>query len=86
LDQSEGKKEMIEIELHDNTPAGPGEKHGPGPTHCGTVRVEYEYQAEMWVQDIETDYPHVVRVVAKDGSAQREWKRDERGSFKEVRS
>jgi len=74
---------MIELELHDDTPAGPGEKHGPGgPTHCGTVRVDYEYQAEMWVQDIQTDYPKVVRVVAKELG--RGWRRNSGGVFEEV--
>lgn len=73
---------MIELELHDDTPAGPGEKHGPaGPTHCGSVKVDYEYQAEMWVQEIQADHPTVVRIVAKEIG--REWKRGADGQFVE---
>jgi hypothetical protein len=64
----------MEITLHDNTPAAPGEKHGrDGPTHAGSVRVDYEYQAEMRVQDIEKDPHHIVRVWVPDLG--REWLR-----------
>jgi hypothetical protein len=74
---------MIELELHDDTPAGPDEKHGPGgPTHCGTARVDYEYQAEMWVQDVEMIPDVVVRIVAK--SLGREWRRSSNGKFVET--
>lgn len=72
----------MKIHLHDNTPAAPGEKHGPrGPTHCGSVTVDYEYQVEMWVQDIETNYKHVVRLESPDLG--REWLRGEDGKFVE---
>lgn len=65
----------MKIHLHDDTPAKPGEKHGPeGPTHCASVNIDYEYQAEMWVKDIEVDSPEIVRVDAPDLG--REWKRD----------
>ncbi len=74
---------MIRLECHDNTPTGPGEKHGhEGPTHCRTVRVDYEYQAEMWVQELQADYPEVVRIVSHE--LEREWKRDEQGKFASV--
>lgn len=74
---------MIELELHDDTPAGPGEKHGPaGPTHCGRVKVDYEYQAEQWVIDIEGMYPHIVRIKAP--ALGREWARNSQGKFEEV--
>lgn len=73
---------MIELELHDDTPAEPDGKHGPGgPTHCGSVKVDYEYQAEMWVEEIQTCHPKVVRVVAKELG--REWLRNSDGIFEE---
>lgn len=53
----------MKLYLHDATPTKPGEKHGArGPTHAGTVDVDYEYQAEMWVGDIASDYPQIVRI------------------------
>lgn len=76
---------MIELELHDDIPAGPGEKHGPaGPTHAGSVRVEFEYQVEVWLSDIEQDHKDIVRIVSKDLG--REWKRNVLGEFEEVES
>lgn len=74
----------MRLYLHDNTPAGPGEPHGErGPTHCGSVSVDYEYQAEMWVEEIEKDHPHVVRIECPDLG--REWRRNESGKFTEVK-
>lgn len=67
----------MKLFLFDATPAAPGEKHGPeGPTHCGTVTVDYEYQVDMWVADISDDYPHVVRCTCPgyDGHG-KEWER-----------
>ena len=53
----------MKIHLFDDAPAKPGEKHGAlGPCHCADITVDYEYQAEIWVDDVEQDYPHVVRV------------------------
>lgn len=73
----------MKLHLHDSTPAGPGERHGPrGPTHCGDVNVDYEYQAEMHVQEIEQNYPQVVRVECP--TIGREWKRDASGKFVEA--
>ncbi len=73
----------MKIHLHDDAPAKPGEKHGErGPTHCADVTVDFEYQAEMWVADIETDHPNVVRVECP--ALGREWKRDGAGAFVEV--
>jgi hypothetical protein len=69
--------------LHDNEPAGPGEKHGErGPTHCGTITVDYEYQIEQWVIELEHDASYVVRIECPDLG--REWKRNESGKFVEV--
>lgn len=54
----------MNIYLHDD-PNAPDWKPGPdpqGPTHMGTVCVEYEYQAEEWVKDIEGGVPMCVRV------------------------
>jgi hypothetical protein len=50
----------------------------------GTARVDYEYQAEMWVQDIiEKDHPMCVRVdVPLLG---RKWKREADGKMLEVK-
>ena len=74
----------LSVFLHDGTPAGPGEKHGPrGPTHCGTTRVDYAYQVEQWVSDLEKDQPKVVRIECPDIG--REWRRDETGRFLEVK-
>lgn len=58
---------MIVLHCFDDKPAKPGEKHGElGPTHCANVggngTIEFPYQAEMWVQEIEKDYPEVVRI------------------------
>ena len=64
----------MRLDLHDDTPAKSGEKHGPeGPTHCGSVTVDYEYQIEMWLEDIGRDHPEVVRVRCPD--AGRVWRR-----------
>lgn len=68
--------------LFDDTPAAPGEKHGErGPTHCATITVDYEYQVEMWVQEIEKDNPKVVRIECP--TLLRAWKRDDKGVFVE---
>lgn len=65
----------MQIHLHDNTPAKPGEKHGPdGPTHCGSVTVDYEYQVEMWVEEVGRDHPHVVYMRSPD--LKRAWRRE----------
>jgi hypothetical protein len=70
--------------LHDNDPAGPGEKHGPrGPTHCGTIRdVDYEYQAEQWALDIASDHPNVVRI--ESPQLPYEWHREGSAMVKRV--
>lgn len=74
----------MKIELHDDTPARPGEKHGPGgPTHCANLqRPEYEYQLEQHLIDIVTDWPEVVRVW--DPLTGREWLKSD-GAFVETR-
>lgn len=73
----------MRLHFHDNTPAGPGEKHGSdGPTHCGSVSVDYAYQAEMWIEDIERNYPDIHRVRCPD--LRREWKRGEDGKMAET--
>lgn len=70
----------MELYLHDNTPAKEGEKHGPkGPTHCGTCRdIDYEYQAEEHVKEIEIDHPQVVRIESSNGIV---WARNAEGKF-----
>ena len=67
--------------LHDNTPAGPGEKHGSrGPTHCGTIRdVDYEYQVEEHVKMVEEDHDFVVRIECLELGC--EWNRDANKKF-----
>lgn len=54
----------MKLYLHDNTPAAVGEKHGErGPTHMGTIHdLDYEYQAEQWVIDLEKDDLAIVRI------------------------
>lgn len=65
----------MKIHLHDDKPAKPGEPHGPdGPTHCGSVTVDYEYQVEMWAEEIGKDYSHVVYMRSPD--LQRAWRRN----------
>jgi hypothetical protein len=44
-----------------------------GHTHAATVRVDYESQVEMWVDEAQKEYPHIVRVECPDLG--REWKR-----------
>jgi hypothetical protein len=76
---------MIVLHCFDNTPAEPGQKHGPlGPTHCLDVgkqgTIEYEYQAEIWVQELETEAPDIVRIECP--ALNRTWVRTE-GKFHE---
>ena len=59
---------MIILHCYDDTPCKP-EEVKPGalsPTHCFTIgkggSIEYAYQAEEWVHQVEEDYPGVVRV------------------------
>lgn len=80
---------MIEIYLHDDpTTSEPGA--GPqGPTHMGTARVEYPYQAEEWIHEIERTrdehFDFCVRVHVP--SLGREWRRAKAGErFVEVQS
>jgi hypothetical protein len=69
----------MKLELHDADTTAT--KHGSsGPTHAGSVTVDYEYQAEEWVKEIEQDYPDIVRLVLDNG---REWRRVN-GRFEEV--
>jgi hypothetical protein len=74
----------LRLFLHDNTPAKEGEPHGEdGPTHAGTVQVDYEYQIETWVFDeIQSDYPRIIR--ARCPELSREWKRGSDGKFAEI--
>lgn len=56
--------------------------HGErGPTHCGTLEVDYPYQVEMWVKEIDQLYPRVTRIECP--SLGREWRRDTTGIFRE---
>lgn len=62
------------------------QKYGSrGPTtHCAVVRdLEYPYQVEQWVIDLETDEPQVVRCVCPELG--RVWERRADGRFCEVR-
>lgn len=73
----------MKLYLHDNKPAREGEKHGErGPTHCATITVDYEYQVEQWVIELEKDEPDVVRAECPDIG--REWRRNEHGKFAET--
>lgn len=76
----------MNLYLHDDQPDQPrrldAPDEGQGPTHCATITdVDFDYQAEMWVADIEADHKHVVRVVTDTG---REWRRGDDGKFVEV--
>jgi hypothetical protein len=42
-----------------------------GHTHAATVRVDYEYQVEMWVDEVQKDHPNIVRIECPDLG--REW-------------
>ena len=71
----------MKLYLHDEDTSG--DKHGErGPTHCVTITVEYPHQVEMWVQEVEQDYPGIVRAECPELS--REWFRDSSGTFVEV--
>ena len=64
----------MRLHLHDNEPAKPGEKHGEdGPTHCGSVTVDYEYQVEQWVIDVGNDHPDIMYARCPD--LRRAWRR-----------
>lgn len=62
----------MKMELHDADTTAV--KHGAaGPTHAGTVTIDFDYQAEEWVKEIERDHPRIVRLVLDGG--RREWTR-----------
>jgi hypothetical protein len=67
----------MEIYLFDNTPDDAiVEEHGPmGPAHAGTVTVDYEYQVEIWVEEVEKDHPNIVKAHCPDLG--RMWERHE---------
>lgn len=74
----------MKVHLYDNTPAAPGEKHGErGPTHCADITVDYEYQVEMWVEEIEQYQTEVVRIECP--TLRREWLRNAEGKFVETK-
>jgi hypothetical protein len=73
----------ITLDLFDATPAKEGEPQGPkGPTHSATTTVDYVYQAEMIIEDVQNDYPTIVRVHSPELG--REWRRGEDGKMHEV--
>lgn len=73
---------MIEFHMHNASEAAPGEKHGPrGPTHAGTGRVDYAYQVEQWVIDLQDDL-YVVRIECP--ALGREWCRNDEGRLTEL--
>jgi hypothetical protein len=73
----------MDLFLHDDTPAKPGEKHGEdGPTHAGTVHVDYAYQVEEWVYEVQVAHPAIVRLRCPDLG--REWLRGPDGKFVET--
>jgi len=50
----------LKLEMFDADTANP--EHGPrGPGHAAGVEVDYDYQAEQWVQDTSQDRPKFVR-------------------------
>ena len=59
------------------------EKGALSPSHAANVTVDYEYQAEMWVQEIGTDHSDIVRVECP--SLGRKWIRDSATTMAEVR-
>lgn len=66
----------MKIHLFDNTPPDAiVEKHGIlGKDHCYTITVDYEYQIEMWIDEISAGYPEVIRATCPDLG--RTWIRD----------
>lgn len=58
--------------LHDDVPSEP---HGEdGPTHAGTITVDYEYQIEQWaIEAHDSLKPEIVRLRCPE--LHREWKR-----------
>jgi hypothetical protein len=50
-------------------------QHGPeGPSHCKSIYVNGDREAEAVVKKVEKEMPHVVRIVVDNG--RREWRRD----------
>jgi len=75
----------MKLHFFDDMPAIPGEPHGPlGPTHCGTVTVDYEYQAEQMAIEVGVDHPKVVQITCPELG--RSWKRISSTSFEECKS
>jgi hypothetical protein len=58
--------------LYDPVTFAPNHGHR-GHTHAGTVRVDYEYQVEMWVSEIQSGHPYIMRIECPE--IEREWKR-----------
>jgi hypothetical protein len=76
---------MLKLFFHDNTPAAPGQNHGPdGPTHAGTARVDYPYQVEMLVQEIFGPAGRSDILFARSPELQRAWRRTGPSGFEEV--
>lgn len=71
----------VRLELHDANVTDPVKGRMSSPTHAGTAHVDYEYQAEEMVREIERDYPFIVRCALENG---REWQRID-GRFVEVK-
>jgi len=57
----------MELYLHDDTPAEPGQKHGvDGPTHAGTLSFEYEHGGDVALSDeieqVAANHKPIVRI------------------------
>lgn len=63
---------MIVAELHDAKVNDPVKNGMRGPTHAGTLRVDYEYQFEEHLKEIHADHPDIVLIKVRDG---REYRR-----------
>jgi len=75
----------MRFHLHDDTPAAPGEKHGPrGPTHACSqnVTLGFDGMCDDVAVEMFEDHPWCVRIECPD--AGREWKRNADGTIERI--
>lgn len=75
----------MRFHLHDNTPANPGEEHGPrGPTHAASQNVDIGFPefAEDVVREMFDDHEWCVRIECPEVG--KEWRRQADGTIERV--
>lgn len=63
----------MKLEFHDGNVNDTVKANMSGPTHAGTVHVDYEYQVEEYVRMMEDERPEIIRILLVDNG--REWLR-----------